>query len=418
MGFGLFGKKKGKKEKTQNQIAIDQFLEDLMDIEEPQEEEEENEMPAQVQGETTKREKRKEIEHYIIAQCESIIENTREMESWKIEYKNVSQRLEDIRMLEELEEKQKGEIKDTVHHLIRLNAVRDGFHNTEKKLNDAQFAQFQLLEEDVPDEINRLKANESYQSAIKRDMQYIEGEKQELTIRHEQLESEQGNLQKMLMYLLGIAGLAFVFFFLLASAFRVDVRDGLLWCVIAIGAVTLGLFSKRQWNVSTLHRIEVNKNHAIQMENKMKIKYVNVTNAIDYICEKYHVRNSYELNQEWEKYMDMVKERQKYMQTNEELEYYNQKFTRLIRDLDLFDEKVWMGRMEILVNEEEFAKRKEELLVRHKKLKKRLDYNMTVIRKAQKEVDYLSAKMKNCSENIKEIVTSVDQLCAGLLQMS
>ncbi len=38
--------------------------------------------------------------------------------------------------------------------------------------------------------------------------------------------------------------------------------------------------------------------------NKIKFKYVNTKNAVDYACEKYHVHNSKELTYIWEQYQD------------------------------------------------------------------------------------------------------------------
>ena len=56
--------------------------------------------------------------------------------------------------------------------------------------------------------------------------------------------------------------------------------------------------------------------------NKVKIKYVNMTNAVDYACEKYHVRNGKELEYIWECYMDAVKQK-KFEQNSDDIDYFN-----------------------------------------------------------------------------------------------
>ncbi len=45
-------------------------------------------------------------------------------------------------------------------------------------------------------------------------------------------------------------------------------------------------------------------NRAILLQNKVKIKYVNITNVLDYNYSKYNIDNVYELEYMWEKYLE------------------------------------------------------------------------------------------------------------------
>lgn len=38
--------------------------------------------------------------------------------------------------------------------------------------------------------------------------------------------------------------------------------------------------------------------------NKVKLKYINVANAVDYACEKYHVKSAGELENQWRYYLE------------------------------------------------------------------------------------------------------------------
>lgn len=69
-------------------------------------------------------------------------------------------------------------------------------------------------------------------------------------------------------------------------------------------------YLKMLHNDSEIKLAERSANKAILLLNKVKFKYVNITNAIDYACEKYHVRRASELNQLWQYYMDAVRERE------------------------------------------------------------------------------------------------------------
>ena len=364
--------------------------------------------------ERTRQTKREEIEHYIVSQCELIMENSKELQECDKEYRLVTEHLEDMEKLQNLSPKNMDELKEAATNVQKLSNARENFRREDKRLTDAQFLMMQQLEDDMPDEIKRLQANEKYQDAVKRDMQYLAGEKDQLAIRKETLEKEQTMIQKMFVVLLGICVLSFVLLFIMQNSFHIDCTNILFFMVFIVALVTFGLFMKRQYNVTELHKIGINRSYAIEMENKMKIKYVNITNAVDYGHEKFHVHDSKELMKELELYMDMVKQRKKYMETSEDLEYYESKLMHILEQCELADPKLWSNQIEVLWNEKELQESREDLTSRQKKLRERMDNIESMIQKARAQVNYLSKNMDKCSASIMEIVLSVNQLCQGI----
>ena len=123
--------------------------------------------------------------------------------------------------------------------------------------------------------------------------------------------------------------------------------------------------------------------------NKIKFKYVNTKNAVDYACEKYHVhirRN----NHIWEQYQDAVREKEKYLQTNEELDYYNSRLVRRLKDYQLYDAKVWTGNPEAIYNDKEMVEVQHNPIARRQKLRERIEYNTKNILNMRKEVEEIS----------------------------
>ena len=58
-------------------------------------------------------------------------------------------------------------------------------------------------------------------------------------------------------------------------------------------------------------------------ENKSKdLISVNMENAVEYAREKYHVNSAAEFKEQWEYYLEAVKEREKYQRTNDDLDYF------------------------------------------------------------------------------------------------
>ena len=165
--------------------------------------------------------------------------------------------------------------------------------------------------------------------------------------------------------------------------------------------------------VSGIARAESNANRAISLLNKTKIKYVNITNAVDYACEKYHVRNARELEYQWEQYLEEVRRKERYMRTNDDLDYYNQKLIRLLKEYRLYDAKAWVDQPLALIHPGEMSEMKHNLLVRRQKLRARIQYNANVVEQERAQIDHLMSLHPEYEEEIRGIIQSVDKLSVG-----
>ena len=87
----------------------------------------------------------------------------------------------------------------------------------------------------------------------------------------------------------------------------------------------------------------MNRNHAISLENHVKIKYVNIKNAVDYTCEKYHARNSQELEYVFEQYQDEAREKEKFRKTSDDLDYYSKSLIQYLMRLRMYAARVWIN---------------------------------------------------------------------------
>lgn len=353
---------------------------------------------------------RKKVQHFIIGCCEQIIEAAREIEEEKAEYRIVTDYLNDIQILEELPEEDILEIQNAAENVQKLDRLRDEYQNSEKRISDVQFVQMQQEEEQIPDAIKRLQSNEAYQNTVKKDMNYLEGEKTEWYYNKLELTRQQKILKSLSCILLGVFAMSMAILLVLQIGFSVDITYA--WMSVFLIAAVGGfcIFIKMSSNQTEIKRSEINMNHAITLLNKMKFKYVNVTNAVDYAREKYHVKNAYELNYLWEQYLNEVKEREKFKQTNEDLEYFNMKLVRLLKHYRLYDAQVWINQSSALVDKKEMVEVKHNLIVRRQKLRSRIEYNSQNIRERRDEIDRLLKKENIYTPEIREIINSIDQL--------
>ena len=355
---------------------------------------------------TDSAEYKRQAEHEMLGRCEEIIEAIRELEEAKSEYRIVTDYLNDIQKIRNIPKETQEDLHEVAGNVAKLNKARDQYLNTAQKISDAQFVQMQQEEDEIPDAIRRLEANEAYEAAIRRDMNYLEGEKQAWVYCMEEVKEEMHHLRIFSYVLFGVFIVLMAVILVLQGVKNVDTK---LMFTLLVSAAAIGgffLYFRQQRDIDQLKRCEANINGAIILLNKIKFKYVNTKNAVDYACEKYHVHNSKELTYIWEQYQDAVREKEKYLQTNEELDYYNSRLVRRLKDYQLYDAKVWTGNPEAIYNEKEMVEVQHNLIARRQKLRERIEYNTKNILNMRKEVEEIAASQKQMVPELKEIIDS------------
>lgn len=359
----------------------------------------------------TVKEEKKENRHAAMEYCEQIMEAAKDLEETKREYRVVTDYLTDIQMIEELPEAEMKKIQETAQNVQNLNEARDVYRKKVKTISDAQFVQMEQMEDEIPDAIRRLKTNEAYQAAVKRDMQYLEGEKHEWHIHQETMEQEHKILKRVLYGIVAAFVIAVIVISVLSQMIHLDIQMSFLIAVLIAGGAGCIVFWRMQNDEREIKKAQASINRAITLLNSVKLKYVNITNAVDYPCEKYHVHNSDELNYIWEQYLEAVKEREKYQRTNEDLEYFT---SRLIRDLHayhLYDAKIWIHQTHALLDKKEMVEVKHELLVRRQKLRDRIETQIANIQNAKSEIEKLLKDYSQHENEIREVLNSLDKIC-------
>lgn len=360
-----------------------------------------------------KRKNVKRVDQYVVERLEQIIEITRDIEETKAEYRKVTSYLNDIKVLEGLPEEEKKKIQETAASVMQLNTARTEFLNASKKLSDARFAQFEQEESEIPAAIKRLHSNEMYRDTVEKDMKYVEREKSEWVLRKEYLGHQQIRLKNLLYILIGIAVTTAIILAILQFALKVDCYYAWMILVFVTAVVVCIVYIRIQDDGMEITAAERNLNRSIVLMNKVKIRYVNIVNAVDYACEKYHVQNAEELNRYWEYYMEAVKEREKFQRANEDLEYFNGRLIRQLSNYELHDSKVWLTQANALVDPKEMVEIKHVLVNRRQKLREHMEYNLKAIRGLRNDVGRFVTRVGDMQTQVEEILASVDRLLEG-----
>ena len=134
---------------------------------------------------------------------------------------------------------------------------------------------------------------------------------------------------------------------------------------------------------------------------------------MDYSCERFHVNNSLELTYNYEQYIEACKEREKFKQITEDLEYFNGRLVRVLNELNLFDPKVWLNYANAIIDPKEMVEVKHELFGRRQKLRSRIEYNLSAIEDMKTEVEKYIDQMGEKRAQVQTIILKVDEINKG-----
>lgn len=353
------------------------------------------------------------IKNHVVHICEQMIDISREIDDVRQEYDQITAYLNDIQIVEGLEGEQRKQLEDVATHISKLIKARNDYLNEEHKISDETFNQMEEMEAEIPNVIRRLKVNEADLETVKHDLNYLAAEKVEWSVVRQEREEEIALLRKHS----GIIMLAFGGLAILTGILSIMMEWGMLPVfIVALMATLLAAYVifRMQECKKDIKQSDVNQNYIISLENRIKIKYVNAKNAVDYTCNRYHVKNSKELIFNYEQYIDICKERERFKQTNEELEYYKTRLVRILRGINLYDAKIWLNYANAIVNKDEMVELKHEYFTRRQFLRSQINYNLAAIADLRVDVDLYVDKLGEKAVQVRAIVDKVDEINKGL----
>ncbi len=352
------------------------------------------------------------INNYVVSLCEQMIEVSKELEGIRKEYDEVTAYLNDITVVEGLEGEQKTLLVDVATNVSKLSKALNDYLNAEHKISDETFVQMDEHEAELPDIIKRLKSNETYLDAIKRDMNRLAGEKVEWSVMRQEREEEQKRLRSLSFTMMYLGGGTAAVVAVLSIMLKWDFFPIILVAFIAT-LVGSYIVIRMQDCARDIRKCDVNLNRAIFLENRTKLKYVNIKNAVDYTCERFHVNNSLELTYNYEQYIEACKEREKFKQTSEDLEYFQGRLVRVLQGIKLYDAKVWIGYANAIVDPREMVEVKHELFSRRQKLRSRIEMGIETVDQMKNEVERYIDTLGSKQEQVRMIITRVEELSRG-----
>lgn len=349
-------------------------------------------------------------EQFILSCCEQMLKSSRIMESSKDEYQQIVTTLSDIQQIENLPVEQRNDVFITIRNISRINRDRKKFQNSESPLSDGQYLHFEKFEKEIPDAIVELDKKEKYLRNIKNDMHQLEGEKGSLSYHRKELIGSQKNLKHLSVITLCTVIVIITMLVGAKIISNLRTKEGYLALAFAAGLAALSIFLKIRFNMYSIKKIELALNKAIQLLNKVKIKYVNITNEIEYIYEKYRINSCRELDYLWQMYIKEKNQKERYITTSRELELNTEELLRKLERFNIKKPGVFLYYTDSIVDSEKMNSLRIELHEKERTLRKKIDDNLMLTENAKSKITEFVNTYPEYGKETLELIDTIDSM--------
>jgi hypothetical protein len=307
--------------------------------------------------------------------CEQIGENNKQLDELKAEYQAVTEYLTDIQKIERIPEEDREFLNDTARKILAFNKDRVKYKNSTKKISDIQFKHLAKFDDVLSKELKRMKTNEAYHNTIKNDMKYLEGEKGALLYEKEEILSKHSYLKGIAIATCILVAILFLVFVAVNQVYGANMEIPFILTIFMILGSATYIYINSNNNRKDMILTERKLSRAVSLMNKVKIKYVNNTNELEYSYQKYMVNSYAELSYLWEQYKKAKEEEALFRNSTEQINLLNRDLVRELRSYGLADPGIWVYQAEAIVDNKEMVEVRHRLNSRRQKLRESIDYN-------------------------------------------
>lgn len=347
------------------------------------------------------REQRRE---YVQDCIDQIREASAELENLNFEYGKVTSYLKDMEEIEALPEEEREELNASAERIRELENRRGVYLEKKNRMSDEKYHQMERMEEEAEEGCRKLIETEDYQNLIRKDMSRLDGEKHAYLYRKDELKGMIADAKGMAVICSVALIVCFVVLFTLKYALRMDTQLGFLLTTGLAALVITLIFLRYTESVKELKQVEKGINRIIMLHNRVKIRYVNNTNLLDYLYMKYHVSSAKELQSLWEKYKIEKEERRRYREAELELDECQQELLNILKCYQVKDPAIWLHQTAALLDNKEMVEIRHGLIIRRQSLRKRMDYNKEMI------IEKTKGEMRELAESYPQYAKEIESM--------
>ncbi|WP_022772909.1 hypothetical protein [Butyrivibrio sp. AE2015] len=348
---------------------------------------------------------------YIGSCLQQMEEASRQLDALEVEYADVTSHLRDMEEIDSLPPEQRAEVTDCAQRIIESQEQQEKFVKRKSKMSDEDFEHMERLQAQAQIGAEKLLEAESFQKKIKNDLKRLDSEHQAYLFREEELEKTIES-SKTLTIVIGVTlCLIIIFLLILQFGLKLNVTYGFMISILLSAIVITVLYVQSTGAVVELKGVKKSISRLIMLQNSVKIRYVNNTNLIDYLCMKYRVMNSSELSGMYDKYLKEKKEREKYEDSRRSLDANQKDLIYILRHYRVKDPDIWVHQVEALISHNEEVEIRHSLNVQRQSLRKRMEYNRNIVAgNAKREIEDTAKLYPQYAQEILDMVSRYEEM--------
>ena len=351
----------------------------------------------------------KQRQDYVSACLERMGEASDKIDELTGEYNVVTGYLQDTEEIDALPREIRVQIDYDAKKIVSAQRDRNRYLDNKNRIPDDKYERMERLEDEVPDGIKKIKKEEDYQVLVKRDLSRLDSEKYAYLYRMDEAENALANLKGMTGLCLGTLVVCIVMLLIMQFGFEMDTTIGYL-IVVAAAAITLTiLFVKYGDATKEVATVEKCIAKIVTLQNKVKIRYVNNKQLLDYLYLKYGVTKGAELEKLWNQYSEEKNERKKFEKAEEDLVFYKKSLVKNLSKYRIKDPEIWIKQAAALIDPKEMVEIRHDLIGRRQALRKQMESNRDIAMKAQEEIRDLSNFYPEYTMEIMEMVAVYEE---------
>lgn len=347
---------------------------------------------------------RDEAEQIVGVVCEQIEELKKQIAVSEKEYEAVTSYLTDMQKIDRMEPGNRQTVNDAARNILNLTKERVKYQNSGDRIPQQQYRAMERYEKEIPNELKNLYEQEQYREMVNADLRQLDGERAVIEYERETAEDKKVFLKHLALG----GGLLVVFLFLTLLAMNLLTGTDMvlpMLLVLALGAFIVAYIAVTVRSCERiLHESDYKLNRVIQLTNKVKIKLVNCTNALEYSYEKYQAESYRELAALWERYVRTKDEERRYRKSTELLEHYNRTLLSALSAEEVKDAEIWLYQAEALLDDKEMVEVRHHLNMRRQKIRERLEFNNEQLAMCEEELSQLAKSNEVFGGLVEKIV--------------
>lgn len=355
-------------------------------------------------------EQEEERSRYVTDCLEQIAEVSRELEMLQGEYSRVTAYLTDLEELEALPEQEKESLEIIARKLQNMEREYEDFTHRKNRMDDAVYYQFKNRETELEEGIEKIRKTENYGVLVKQDMQRLEGERLAYEYRKNELHGMMENLRGMAVIFLTALVICLGLLVALQFGLHMQTQVGYFIAVLA-AALALTILAVKYMDADReMARVLRDARRLVKLQNKVKIRYVNNKNLLDYYYIKYDVDSGKKLEKLYHQYLEEKEQRKQFAETEARREYYHKQLLAQLGRYRIRYPDQLSGNVTVILDHREQVERRHELILRRQSLRKQMDYNNTVAGEAKQEIKDIVMAYPRYAAEITEMVDRYDSV--------